>query len=57
MSFVGRSGISSIKTKRNSIPFLVPGLPGHQFSYIVFGDLVVKQNATAYTVCGRFDDG
>ena len=57
MYFVGRVGISSTKVKRNSIPTLIPDLPDHSFAYVVFGDLYIHQNNTAYTICGRFDNG
>ena len=57
MYFVGRVGISSTKIKRNSIPSVIAGLPDHSFAYVVFGDFYIEQNTTAYTICGRFDNG
>jgi hypothetical protein len=57
MYYVGRAGISSTKMKRNAFQTVIPGLPSHSFAFVVFGDLQIYQNSTAYTICGRFDNG
>lgn len=57
VQYVGQATLSSIKVKRNQFPYIIPGLPNHQFGYVVFGNLNIVDNQTKYTLCSRSDDG
>lgn len=56
MSYVNTATLISIKVKRNQFPYLLKGLPNHQFGYVLFGNLLFTLNGS-YTFCSRSDDG
>jgi hypothetical protein len=57
MSYVGSARLSALKVKRNQFPYVVSGLPNHQFGYVVHGDLTIQADDGPYVVCSRSADG
>ena len=57
MSYVGSVQLSAIKVKRNQFPYVIAGLPNHQFAYIIDGELTVYNDSSSYVLCVRSADG
>ena len=56
VTFVGKSKLDVVKVKRNEFPYIVSGLPNHEFGYVVYGNLTIL-SASQYLLCSRSDDG
>ena len=57
MTYVGSAQLSALKVKRNQFPYVVPGLPNHQFGYVVHGSLTIYNGNAPYILCSRSADG
>ena len=57
MSYVGKARLSSLQVKRNQFPYIVSGLPNHQFGYVVHGDITIQADDGPYVLCTRSADG
>jgi hypothetical protein len=54
--YVGKSSLKMVKVRRNEFPYIISGLPNHEFGYALYGDLAIS-TASEYLFCSRSDDG